>query len=74
MEQHGLCLLAHKFLCLHIIAVIAFANNTLTGTVPTEMGNLNALAQLWLEDNPLTGTIPSEMGKMTSLGKWLLLL
>ena len=33
--------------------------NYLTGTIPTEIGNLQALVELDLEGNDLTGAIPT---------------
>ena len=41
--------------------------NALTGTLPTEMGQLTSLTGLYLSNNDLAGTIPTEMGRLTSL-------
>ena len=41
--------------------------NNLTGTIPSEIGNLTQLKQLYLSSNNLTGTIPSEIGNLTQL-------
>ncbi|MEN8218853.1 MAG: Calx-beta domain-containing protein, partial [Pseudomonadota bacterium] len=41
--------------------------NSLTGSIPTEMGNLSNLTRLDLGDNSLTGSIPTEMGNLTNL-------
>ena len=41
--------------------------NQLTGTLPTELGNLSHLADLILGDNQLTGPIPAELGSLSSL-------
>ena len=46
--------------------------NYLTGTIPTEIGNLQALVELDLDGNDLTGTIPTEIGNLQSL-VWLFL-
>ena len=42
-------------------------NNKLTGTMPTELGNLTRLKELRLERNDLSGTIPAELGELTKL-------
>ena len=42
-------------------------NNGYTGTMPTELGNLNALQYLQVSDNGLTGTLPTELGTLTAL-------
>ncbi|KAI8822813.1 hypothetical protein BJ741DRAFT_86809 [Chytriomyces cf. hyalinus JEL632] len=42
-------------------------NNQLTGTIPTELGQLTSLTQLYLSSNQLTGSIPTELGRLTSL-------
>ena len=39
----------------------------LTGTIPSELGNLAGLTNLWLRNNRLTGTIPSELGGLPNL-------
>jgi len=43
------------------------ARNKLTGSIPTEFGNLNFLMDLWLEENELTGSIPTEFGNVKRL-------
>ena len=42
-------------------------NSGLTGSIPTELGNLTNLTVLDLEDNQLSGSIPSEIGNLTNL-------
>lgn len=50
---------------LHSIFVF---NTLLEGTLPTEMGQLENLHNIWLFDNPdLTGPIPSELGNLAQL-------
>jgi hypothetical protein len=50
--------------------------NALSGTIPTEIGNLSALTGFGLGDNnELTGTIPTEIGNLSVvrsfyLGEW----
>lgn len=42
--------------------------NQFEGTIPTELGNLHALNELWLSlTNSFTGTIPTEIGKLSNL-------
>ncbi|MDM8520113.1 clostripain-related cysteine peptidase [Anaerolineales bacterium HSG6] len=41
--------------------------NQLTGTIPTELGNLANLTGLYLYENQLTGTIPTELGNLVNL-------
>ena len=42
-------------------------NNQLTGSIPSEIGNLTNLTYLNLGNNQLTGSIPSEIGNLTNL-------
>ena len=41
--------------------------NQLTGSIPSEIGNLTNLTSLYLNNNQLTGSIPSEIGNLTNL-------
>ena len=43
------------------------AKNQLTGTIPTQMGNLASLTVLNLANNQLTGSIPVQLSKLVSL-------
>ena len=43
------------------------SGNQLTGTIPTELGNLTALLRLFLNSNSLSGSIPTELGNLTNL-------
>ena len=52
------------------VTELSLAFNYLTGTIPTEIGNLQALVELDLDGNDLTGTIPTEIGNLQSL-VWL---
>lgn len=45
----------------------SFAGNNLIGTIPPEIGNLNALLKLNLAGNQLTGSIPTEIGNLFAL-------
>ena len=39
------------------------SGNQLTGSIPSELGNLTSLTELWLGSNRLTGAIPTELSK-----------
>ena len=43
------------------------SSNRLTGTIPTELGNLSSLTELGLSHNRLDGTIPSKLGGLSNL-------
>jgi hypothetical protein len=42
-------------------------SNQLTGSIPTELGNLINLGDLELQSNQLTGSIPPELGNLSNL-------
>ena len=42
-------------------------NNSLTGSIPVELGNLSQLTELYLHTNELNGAIPSELGNLAQL-------
>ena len=44
--------------------------NQLTGSIPSQLGNLNNLTWLSLSSNQLTGSIPSQLGNLNNL-TWL---
>jgi len=46
---------------------LILSENQLTGSIPSEIGNLTNLTKLYLSDNQLTGSIPSEIGNLTNL-------
>ena len=46
--------------------------NKLTGTIPSELGNLTNLRGLTLSQNQLAGSIPAELGSLTQLVELLL--
>ncbi|MDQ0360312.1 leucine-rich repeat domain-containing protein [Breznakia pachnodae] len=41
--------------------------NALTGSIPSDVGNLTSLTRLWLQNNQLTGSIPNEVENLISL-------
>mmetsp|Transcript_13108 Transcript_13108/g.18560 ORF Transcript_13108/g.18560 Transcript_13108/m.18560 type:complete len:908 (+) Transcript_13108:46-2769(+) len=49
---------------------LAMHDCSITGTIPSEMGLLTDMQQIWFNSNELSGVIPSEIGKMTKLQKF----
>ena len=49
------------------VTEINLPSNNLTGTLPTEIGNLTNLTSLKLTSNAITGSIPREISKASSL-------
>lgn len=45
------------------------SSNGIGGEIPTELGKLTLLQELWLWENGLEGPIPSELGLLRDLGK-----
>ena len=52
---------------------LGLGGNRLEGTIPTELGNLHRLWELWLYPNRLSGTIPTEIGKLSNLENLVLM-
>ncbi len=50
----------------NVIKIMLISNN-LTGTIPSEIGDLTKLEWLYFRDNNLTGTIPRDIVKLTNL-------
>ena len=48
-----------------LVTRLVLNNNGLTGTLPTELGDLSELEQLNLEDNDLSGALPSALASLT---------
>jgi Leucine-rich repeat (LRR) protein len=46
---------------------LKLGHNELSGSIPSEIGNLTNLERLYLYDNQLTGSIPPEIGNLTNL-------
>eukprot|EP00300_Choanocystis_sp_HF-7_P016039 c19278_g1_i6.p1 GENE.c19278_g1_i6~~c19278_g1_i6.p1 ORF type:complete len:981 (+),score=126.05 c19278_g1_i6:419-2944(+) len=52
------------------LLVCDFSGNALSGTIPSQIGNMAALSFWFLQFNDLTGTIPSEIGMLSNLEIW----
>ena len=50
-----------------VVSRLSLCRNHLTGTLPSELGNLQGLEDLRLCDNSITGEIPPELGNLTQL-------
>jgi len=50
-----------------IVSRLSLCRNHLTGTLPSELGNLQGLEDLRLCDNSITGEIPPELGNLSRL-------
>ncbi len=46
------------------VIALALSENALRGTIPTELGNLSYLEELYLSGNRLRGEVPSELGNL----------
>jgi Leucine-rich repeat (LRR) protein len=51
------------------VSQISLSNNQLTGSIPTELGNLSNLTFLDLSSNQITGSIPKELDNLNNLQK-----
>ena len=49
------------------VTALLLSENNLTGTIPPELGNLDALTRLDLYSNGLAGSIPAELGNLANL-------
>ena len=54
------------------VAGLDLRNNQLSGSIPSELGNLDNLVGLWLNGNQLSGSIPSELGNLANLQELVL--
>jgi hypothetical protein len=52
---------------LSTLASFSVTASSLTGTLPTELGNLFSMQQMWYYDNDLIGMIPSELGNLNQM-------
>ena len=55
-----------------VVTQLIFYDKSLTGTIPSELGNLSNLTYLYLGYNSLSGTIPSELGNISNLAYLIL--
>ena len=53
---------------LWLTETLDLSHNSLSGTIPTKLGDLSELVELYLNDNSLTGGIPSALGRLDNLG------
>ena len=49
------------------VTELSLNGNSLVGTLPSDLGNLNNLTQLFLSYNQLSGSIPTELGNLSNL-------
>jgi len=54
------------------VSQFSLSNNQLTGSIPTELGNLSNLTFLDLSSNQITGSIPKELDNLNNLQKLVL--
>ena len=62
--------------CLHFFyppnaTALSVANNELVGPIPSALGSLSKMVNLYLRNNKLSGEIPSELGRLTNLSEYL---
>ena len=49
---------------------LALGNNTLMGSIPSEIALMSSMKELYLWGNKLSGSIPTELDFMTDLGEF----
>jgi hypothetical protein len=49
------------------LEILILKQNSFTGTIPTEIGNIGALRALSIQQNSFKGFIPTELGMITTL-------
>ena len=54
------------------VTIVRIQGKNLSGSIPAQLGRLNALEDLWLYTNDLTGTIPTTIGNLTELDTLML--
>ena len=50
-----------------LVTEIRLSNAGLTGTIPSELGNLSGLTTIFMTSNDLSGSIPASIGDLTNL-------
>ncbi|MBP7212597.1 MAG: hypothetical protein KBA03_00010 [Anaerolineaceae bacterium] len=53
-----------------VIVILSLGGNNLSGSIPSDLGNLFNLRSLSLSENQLSGSIPAELGNLSNL-EWL---
>ncbi|MEK6476265.1 FG-GAP-like repeat-containing protein [Catalinimonas sp. 4WD22] len=51
------------------VSRLSLHNNNLSGTIPSEIGELNSLSYLYMSENRLEGEIPVKLAQLTNLGE-----
>lgn len=54
------------------LRILSLLGNQLTGSIPSEIGNIATLEELVLEDNQLSGSLPPNLGNLNRLNRLLL--
>jgi len=49
------------------LTTLGLYGNGLVGTIPSEIGRMTSLKQLWIDSNSMRGTLPTELGLLTQL-------
>jgi|GEM_PF-2905784 len=49
------------------VTALALRNNNLSGPLPSEIGQLTALKELWLDNNRISGSLPASLGQLSQL-------
>ena len=57
----------HECYSIEHTSILQLWNSGLTGSIPSEIGSLTNLTELYLQSNHLTGSIPLEIGNLTDL-------
>jgi len=52
---------------LHVIGYLRFSSNYFSGSLPSELGLMSNIQELWMNENYLNGTIPTEIGELRAL-------
>jgi Leucine-rich repeat (LRR) protein len=51
----------------NLIEFLTLAANLLTGSLPSELGNITSLDEMYLNNNGFTGSIPAEFANLSHL-------
>jgi hypothetical protein len=49
---------------------MSLAENSLTGTIPSELSGMSSLILFFIKNNGMTGTLSSQLGSMTTLTRF----